>query len=92
MITIDLNVAKEIWINKWREARAPILEKLDIEYIRADELGNNSLKGEIASLKQQLRDITLIQLPDNLKDIKKIWPEVLNTAANFNTQVLELSS
>jgi hypothetical protein len=34
---------------------------------------------EIASMKQQLRDITAIELPDNLEDLKNTWPSILVT-------------
>jgi hypothetical protein len=79
MFTLNLEKAKEIWLNKYRKARKPILEKLDVEFMRAFELGNAELIEEVKSKKQQLRDITLtdlssIQHPD---DLRNIWPEIL---------------
>jgi hypothetical protein len=37
MITIDINKAKEVWKNKIRQARTSALEKLDIDFIKAQE-------------------------------------------------------
>ncbi len=79
MITIDINAAKEIWKDKFRAARKPILEKLDVEYMRALESGDLLKQQEIAAKKQELRDITNIPLPDSLEGIKNTWPNVLNT-------------
>jgi hypothetical protein len=76
---INLQKAKEIWKDKFRVARKPILEKLDVEYMRALEIGDPQKQQEIASKKQELRDITNTPLPDNLEDIKNTWPNVLNT-------------
>jgi hypothetical protein len=79
MFTLNLEKAKEIWLNKYRVARTPILEKLDVEFMRAFEMGNTELMEEVKIKKQQLRDITLtdlssIQIPD---DLRTIWPDIL---------------
>ena len=76
---ININKAQEIQLNKFRSVRTPLLAKLDLEYMRADEQGNLELKKEIASKKQVLRDVTLTQLPDTLEGIKNTWPEILGT-------------
>lgn len=77
MIKVNLDKAKEIWLDHYRKARTPLLEKLDLEYMRADEAGNIELKKEIASKKQALRDVTKTELPDTLEGIKNTWPEIL---------------
>lgn len=79
MVTVDINAAKEIWKDKFRLARKPILEKLDIEFIRALEAGDTQKQQEIAAKKQALRDITNTPLPNDLEGIKNIWPDVLNS-------------
>ena len=79
MITIDINTAKAIWKDRFRQARKPILEKLDVEYMRALEAGDTQKQQEIATKKQALRDVTNTSLPDNLEDIKNTWPDVLNS-------------
>lgn len=78
-IAVDIPKAKEIQKNKWRAARKPILERLDVEYMRADEQGNTDLKQQIAAQKQELRDVTNIPLPDDLEGIKNAWPDILNS-------------
>jgi len=76
---INMEKAKEIWKNKFRETRKPILENLDIEYMKALEDNNVVKQQEIASMKQQLRDVTAVELPDNLEDLKNTWPSILVT-------------
>lgn len=78
-IKINLDKAKEIWKDELRKARKPILEKLDTDYIRALESGDDTT--EISKRKQELRDIT--KHPDlvetkNVDQIKAFWPEILN--------------
>jgi hypothetical protein len=41
-ISIDINKAKDIWKEKIRTARKPALEKLDVDYMRADESGGDT--------------------------------------------------
>jgi len=76
---VNIPKSKEIHFNKFRQARTPLLEKLDLEYIRADEAGDLELKKEIADKKQALRDVTETELPDTLEGIKNTWPEILGT-------------
>ena len=76
-ITIDMLKAKEVWLEKARKARKPMLAALDIDFMRAVESGNASLQTQIAAKKQALRDITSIELPDTLEAIKDVWPEIL---------------
>jgi len=74
---VNIDKTKEIWLNYYRTARTPLLEKLDLEYMRADEAEDLELKKEIASKKQALRDVTKTELPDTLEEIKNTWPEIL---------------
>lgn len=78
MIKINIEKAKQIWLDKFRIARKPILEQLDIDFIRAVEQGDIDLQKEISLKKQLLRDITEIPLPDDLEEIKSTWPEILS--------------
>lgn len=77
LLEINYELAKEIQKNKWREARAQILAKLDIEFVRALETSNVTLIRQITEQKNILRDITNTPLPDDLEDIKNTWPEIL---------------
>ncbi len=74
----DVEKAKEITLSKFRDAREPILKRLDLEYLRADERGDVELKKEIAERKQKLRNVTLTPLPDDLFELSKTWPDILN--------------
>lgn len=79
MITVNIEKAKEIHKNKLRNARKPILEKLDVDYIRSLEQGLDTT--QIVSKKQQLRDITedpLLLNAQTLEEIKSFWPIILN--------------
>jgi hypothetical protein len=75
---VNIDKAKALHLDKWREARKPLLSALDIAYTRADEAGDSAKKAEIAAQKQALRDVTKTPLPDNLPDLKAVWPSILN--------------
>lgn len=74
---VNLSKAKAIHLNKFRDARAPKLEALDIAFMRAVEQGDTAKQADIATQKKTLRDITKIPLPDTLPEIKKVWPDIL---------------
>jgi len=80
MIVVDINAAKEIKRNQFRQARKPMLEQLDVEYMRAVETSNAAKKKAIVDKKQQLRDITIIELPDDVDELAKFLPDVLKSA------------
>lgn len=73
----DIASCKTIHKNKWRAARKPLLEKLDVEYMRALEIEDTVSAASIAVQKQELRDVTQTELPDTLSEIKEVWPECL---------------
>lgn len=74
----DMPKAREIHRAKLRKLRAPLLEQLDVEYQRADEVNDQVTKGDVAARKQVLRDLT---------DDPAI--EVAQTAADLKTLLLE---
>lgn len=73
---VDMPKAREIHRQRLRNARNAILDQLDVEYIRADEEGNQAKKKEISDKKQILRDITKHPDIDNATT-----PEQLKVAA-----------
>lgn len=77
-VKINISKAKEVQLNKFRSVRSTLLEKLDVTFMRALESGNTNLQKEIVAKKQALRDVTNVNLPDNLEGIKATWPEILN--------------
>ena len=74
---VNIDKAKDIHLDKFRSARTPLIEKLDIDFMKAVESVNTTLQKEIASKKQALRDVTKTKLPNNLDGIKNTWPEIL---------------
>lgn len=77
-ITVDTFKAKQIQKNYWRKIRNKKLKELDYEFMLALEEGNEEKIINIKQKKQALRDVTAIQLPDNIEDIKNVWPDILN--------------
>jgi hypothetical protein len=84
MIKINLDKAKEIQKDKLREARKPLLEKLDVDFVKALELGGDT--ASIAAQKQALRDVTNIVTEAEISgttidevtiELKSIWNEEL---------------
>jgi hypothetical protein len=84
-ITMDTVTTQDIQKNKWRRAREPILQRLDVEFMRALELGQST--AEIAAKKQTLRDVTNTPLPEwndtetvdsYTTKVKAVWPDCLN--------------
>ena len=55
-IKIDIAKAKDITKDKLRAERKPLLEALDVEFIKAQETGADT--SAIVAEKQRLRDIT----------------------------------
>lgn len=57
-IVHDMTRAKSIHRDRLREVRRPMLEALDVDYLRAQESGNSEDMARIVERKQKLRDIT----------------------------------
>jgi len=84
MIKINVEKAKEIQKNKMRYIRKPLLEKLDVDFVRALELGTDTTP--ITTQKQALRDVTNIvteaeitgtSVTEITQELKAIWDEDL---------------
>jgi|TARA_R100001086_G_C11755393_1_gene236581 hypothetical protein len=75
-IKIDINKAKEIWKEKIRIARKPALEKLDIDFIKAQEQDNDT--SDIVADKQTLRDLPQqVDTATTVEEIKSVWNDKL---------------
>ena len=74
-LSFDMDKAKEVHKEKLRGARAPKLTELDVAFQRALEAGGNTK--EVATKKQELRDVTkhpkLVKAKD-VEAIKASWP------------------
>jgi len=76
MITIDLTKAKNIWKDKIREARKPALEKLDVDFIKAQETSSDTTS--IVADKQTLRDLPeQVNTATTTDEIKAVWNDML---------------
>lgn len=78
MIMVNIDKAKDIWRDKMRDARKPLLQQLDIEFQRA--LEQNADTSEIVAKKQALRDVTNhpdIDTAETTEDLKQVWPSIL---------------
>ena len=78
MITHDMNKAREIWRNKIRLARQPILEQLDIEYMRLSEQSADT--SVIVATKEKLRGFPNkpeIDVAPPLAQLRAIWDNSL---------------
>jgi len=77
MITIDISKAKDVWKDKIREARKPALEKLDVDFIKAQEQGNDTT--QIVADKNSLRDLPQqVDTATTVEEIKVVWHDLLN--------------
>ena len=76
MIIIDILKAKEVWKDKIRQARTPALAKLDIDFIKAQEQGNDTTS--IVADKQTLRDLpSQLDTANSINEIKAVWNNLL---------------
>ena len=75
-ITIDITKAKDIWKDKIRVARKPALEKLDVDFIKAQEAGSSTTA--IVADKQTLRDLpSQVDTATTTDEIKAVWNDML---------------
>lgn len=77
MIIVNLEKAKAIKKDSLRSERTPLLQKLDVDYIKAIEQGTETT--EIVADKQRLRDITnLCNIAQTVDELKQITVEQTN--------------
>lgn len=72
--TIDMEKARDVWRDKIRMARKPKLEELDIQYMRAQEAGEDT--SAIVATKNKLRDFPAkpeIDSASTVEELKVIW-------------------
>lgn len=80
MITIDLEKAKEIKKNQLRQERAPMLESLDVAWLRAIEANDEDAKKEIIAEKNRLRNIT--NDVGNVESVEQLKNILLDSTTN----------
>ena len=75
-ITVDITKAKDIWKDKIRVARKPALEKLDVDFVKAQETSASTTS--IVTDKNTLRDLpSQVDTATTETEIKAIWNDML---------------
>ena len=80
VISEDLTKAKEIFKDKIREVRKPLLEAEDVTYMKALEADDSAAKTASATKKTNLRDATdasAISSATDIAGLKAAWDEDL---------------
>ena len=76
VISEDLNAAKELFKDKIREVRKPLLESEDTSYMKALDADDNTAKQASAAKKTKLRDApaaSAISSADSIDALKAAW-------------------
>ena len=76
VITEDLDKAKEIFKDKIREVRKPLLEAEDVVYMKALEADDSTAKANSVTKKNNLRDApaaTAITNATDIDELKAAW-------------------
>jgi hypothetical protein len=71
---IDIPKAKEIKKTLLRQIRSVLFQKLDTAFMKAIEIDDLQQKEYVVSLKNQFRDITDLDLPDEEKALLDFMP------------------
>lgn len=72
---IDINKAKEIKKNDYRSLREEMFKKLDILFMKSIELDDAELKQQVVSAKQNLRNITEEDVPNDWRTLLEYVPQ-----------------
>lgn len=85
VISFNIELAKPIFISMIRNARDPLFKNLDVQFMRELESGDSVKLAEITTKKQQLRDVTSIDLStaNDLDSLKLLWPTSILGDFNF---------
>jgi hypothetical protein len=76
MITIDISKAKDVWKDKIRQKRKPVLEQLDVDFVKAQETSSDTTS--IVADKQTLRDLpSQVDTATTTDEIKAVWNDML---------------
>jgi hypothetical protein len=76
MFTFDKNRGLELMKLYIRKKRIKMFPQLDVEFMRAVEMGDSAKQLEIAAKKQALRDLTDINIDsvNTIEELKGLWP------------------
>lgn len=79
-VAVDMPKAREIKREQLRSLRAPKLEALDVEFMRAVETDDKAKQDEVRAQKQALRDVTnnnAIEDASTPVELKAFLPDIL---------------
>ena len=79
-VEVDMVKARDIHRDVLRRARAPLLAEADVDYVKADEAGDEPKKAEVRAYKQALRDVPQdprIDAAQTPEELKAIVPDAL---------------
>lgn len=79
-VKVNMAKARELRRETLRGLRRPLLDALDVAYMRADELGDAAEQKRIAARKQALRDVTddpAIEAAKTPAELAAVLPEAL---------------
>ena len=79
-VSVDMAKARDIHRDRLRGMRQPLLQALDVAYMRADEAGDGERKAELAATKQALRDVTAdpaIEAAETPAELAAVIPSIL---------------
>jgi hypothetical protein len=75
-IFVNIDKAKEVWKEKIRTARKPALEKLDVDFVKAQETSSDTTL--IVADKNTLRDLPeQVDTATTTDEIKAVWNDML---------------
>ena len=79
MFIFDKNRGIEVMKTRIRKKRIKLFPQLDVEFMRAVEMGDSVKQAEIAAKKQALRDLTDINIDsvNTIQELKALWPTEL---------------
>lgn len=81
VIEVDMPKAREIWREKIRAVREPVLKNLDAAYMKALESGDMAVQQDIAAQKQLLRDapeVPEIEQAESPEQLEAVLPAGLS--------------
>src|SRR5262249_25958718 len=81
-VDVDMPKAREIHRDVLRRMRAPLFDEADVDYVQADEAGDEAAKACVRSYKQALRDVPQdprIDAAETPEELKAIVPDALRT-------------
>jgi len=85
-VDINIDIAKEIKKDEYREIRNSMLQKLDLLFMKSLEDDDSNKKSKVIELKNKLRDVTKENLPDSWEQLLVYYPAIFSEVLIFLSQ------